>query len=151
MPDQKNVLKGTPLPPKEADLRDATDWKVNPADAISALNQLMDLVNKSVQVHETESTKREQLRAYRETEVARIKYSRKILKEYFDRIFEERRETHQRLFASLDLALESGDIPAMQTIVGGIVEVAKTSPLLNIGDIGELRRAMDDPKAVFEL
>lgn len=74
-----------------------------------------------------------------------------MLKEYFDRIFEERQETHKRLFASLDVALETGDTSALQTIVGGIVEVARTSPLAGIGNIAELKRAMEDPDAVFEL
>lgn len=36
----------------------------------------------------------------------------------------------------------------MQTVVGGIVEVARTSPLANIGNLGDLRRAMHDPNRV---
>lgn len=74
-----------------------------------------------------------------------------MLKQYFDQIFAERTETHKKLFAGLDVALESGDTAALQTIVGGIVEVARTSPLAGIGDIGELKRAMEDPDAVFDL
>src|SRR5215813_11884085 len=101
------------------------------ADALNALHQLVGAVRESIQVHETESTKREKLRVYRETEVARIKASEKSLRDYFDRVFEERRETHKRLFDSLDQALESGDVEAMQTVVGGIVEVARISPLAN--------------------
>jgi len=58
---------------------------------------------------------------------------------------------HKRLFASLDIALEAGDTSALQAIVGGIVEVARTSPLAGIGNIAELKRAMEDPDAVFEL
>jgi hypothetical protein len=73
------------------------------------------------------------------------------LRDYFDRIFEERREKHKRLFESLDLALESGDVSAIQAVAGGIVEVARISPLVGSGSIGELRCAMDDPNAVFEL
>ncbi|MGV9850568.1 hypothetical protein ACWDWU_17640 [Streptomyces sp. NPDC003442] len=92
----------------------------------------------------------EKLRTYRETEVARIAASEKTLRDYFDRVFEERRETHKRLFDGLDRALESGDVAAMQTVVGGIVEVARTSPLASIGNLGELRSAMDDPNCVFE-
>ncbi|MFM9877713.1 MAG: hypothetical protein ACKVOG_07675, partial [Rhodoglobus sp.] len=134
----------------------ATGWVVgavanlSAADAFSALNQIVDAVRDSIQVHQTESTKREKVIAYRDMEVARIRSSEKVLREYFDRIFEERRETHKRLFDGLDAALESGDVAAMQTIVGGIVEVARTSPLANIGNINELKRAMDDPTAVFE-
>jgi hypothetical protein len=81
---------------------------------------------------------------------ARIKASEAILRDYFDRIFDERRETHKRLFDSLDMALRSGDVSAMQAVVGGIVEVARTSPLASISNLGDLRRAMDDPDTVFE-
>ncbi len=147
MPDQKGLPKGAPLPAKPTDLAVGAAGRLSAADALSALNLLVS----AIQIHETESTKREKLRAYRETEVARIKASEKILQDYFDHVFEERRETHKRLFDGLDRALESGDVTTIQTVVGGIVEVARTSPLATIGNLGELRRAMDDPNTVFEL
>lgn len=124
---------------------------ISGVDAFTALNQLVAAARASIEIHETESTKREKLRTYRETEVRRIASSEKVLRAYFDRIFDERQETHKRLFAGLDSALESGDASALQTIVGGIVDVARTSPLAGIGNIAELKRAMEDPAAVFEL
>lgn len=144
MTDHKSVLEGNVLPPK------AAAEKVSPADALGALTKILDVVRDSIQVHQVESTKREKLKTYREIEVGRIQASEKILREYFDRVFEERSETNERLFKSLDLALESGDVAAMQTAVGGIVEVARTSPLAHIGNLSELRRAMDDPHTTFE-
>lgn len=125
--------------------------EITGVDALAALNQLVTVARESIEIHEIESTKREKLRTYRETEVRRIKSSEKMLKQYFDQIFTERSETHRKLFAGLDIALESGDSSALQTIVGGIVEVARTSPLAGIGDIAELKRAMEDPDAVFDL
>jgi hypothetical protein len=142
---KRSVLKGNVLPEMRAEMENLT-----PGDALSALNQIVGVVRESIQIHEIESTKREKLRVYRETEVTRIKASEKILRDYFDRIFEEREETHKRLFDGLALARESGDVAAMQTLVGGIVEVARTSPLASIGNLGELRRAMDDPNTTFE-
>lgn len=128
-----------------------TAGEITGADALAALTQLVNAARESIEIHETESTKREKLRTYRETEVRRIKSSEKVLKDYFDRIFAERAATHDKLFASLDVALESGDTSALQTIVGGIIEVARTSPLEGIGNIAELKRAMEDPDTVFEL
>lgn len=125
--------------------------EITAADALGALTQLVDAARDSIQIHETESTKREKLKTYRETEVRRIKSSEKVLRDYFDRIFAERQETHKHLFASLDVALETGDTVALQAIVGGIVEVARTSPLAGIGNVAELKRAMEDPDAVFDL
>jgi hypothetical protein len=150
MADQKSLSKGTRLPTKATELVVGAAGRLSTADMLNALNQLVSATREAIQIHETESTKREKLRTYRETEVARIKASEKSLREYFDLVFKERRETHKQLFDGLDRALESGDIAAMQTVVGGIVEVARTSPLAGIGNLGELRRAMDDPNTVFE-
>lgn len=124
--------------------------KVTPADALGALNLIVSATRESIQIHEVESTKREKLRTYRETEVERIRASERVLRDYFDRVFEERKETHRQLFASLDVAIKAGDTAAMQAVVGGIVEVARTSPLANLGNLAELRAAMDDPDTVFE-
>ena len=75
----------------------------------------------------------------------------RTLHRYFDLTFAERRETNKRLFDSLDTAVRSGDVAAMQTVVAGIVQVAQTSPLADLGNLTGLIEAMDDPEAVFEL
>jgi hypothetical protein len=142
MTDHKRVHEGKVLPP-------AVD-RVSAADALGAFNQIVGFLREAIQIHETESTKREKLKTYRETEIARIKASEKALRYYLDRTYEERHETHRRLFESLDVAVAAGDVPAMQAVLGGIVEVARTSPLADIGNIGELQRAMADPRTTFE-
>ncbi|ROQ16983.1 hypothetical protein EDF54_0105 [Rathayibacter sp. PhB93] len=128
----------------------AVAGKFTAADALGALTQLVEASREAVQIHEVESTKREKLKTYRETEVARIEASERVLKDYFDRVFEERRETHRQLFAGLGIALRSGDGEALKIVVGGIVEVARTSPLADLGNLAELRAAWDDPDTVFE-
>lgn len=142
MTDQKRVHEGKVLPP-------AVD-RVSSADALGAFNEVVGFLREAIQIHETESTKREKLKTYRETEVARFKASENALRYYLDRTYEERHETHKRLFDSLDVAVAAGDVPAMQAVLGGIVEVARTSPLADIGNIGELQRAMSDPNTTFE-
>jgi hypothetical protein len=146
MTDQERVLKGTVLPAKMT----AVVGKGHAADAFSALSQIVDVVRESIQIHQTESTKREKLKTYREIEVKRIEAAEKTLRAYFDLTFEERRETNKHLFENLDRARESGDVAALQVAVSGIVEVARTSPLAGIGNLSELRKALDDPDAVFE-
>lgn len=142
MSDQNRIVEGNILPPQSG--------KLGSIEAYDALNTIVSAVQQSFQTHQVESTKREKLKTYRETEVQRIKASEAVLRDYFDRVFAERSDIHQKLFDSLDAAMVKGDAQAIQTIVGGIVEVAKTSPLANLGDLGELRRAMDDPNTIFE-
>jgi hypothetical protein len=151
MSDQTSTGKSPSLPVKATELAAGAASKVSGADALNAFNQVVTVVREAIQVHETESTKREKLKTYRETEVARLKLFETIVQDYFDREYPERRETSRQLFESLNLAIQSGDVTAMQTIVGGIVEVARTSPLAGLGNIAELRRAMDDPDTIFEL
>ncbi|SCF15275.1 hypothetical protein GA0070558_13455 [Micromonospora haikouensis] len=145
MAEKKDVLEGTPMRPKSKDAR------AGAADAFSALNLIIGLVSDGFRTYQTESTKREYLRTIRETEVARLRASQEALRDYFDRVYAERRDTHQRLFTSLDQALAAGDIAATQAVVGGIVDVARTSPLADVGTIIDLKRAMGDPGTVWEL
>ena len=142
MTDQKRVHEGKVLPPAVE--------RVSAADALGAFNEVVGFLRDAIQGHQTESTKREKLKTYRETEVARIKASENALRHYLDRTYEERGETHKRLFDSLDQAVATGDVPAMQAVLDGIVHLARTSPLAHIGSIGELQRAMSDPNTTFE-
>lgn len=150
MANENQQPKTGAMQSKVGDVVFAAAGKITAADALGALTLLVNATKESIHIHEVESTKREKLNTYRETEVARIQASERVLSNYFDRIFEERRETHRQLFANLDLAMKSGDVAAVQTIVGGIVDVARTSPLANLGNLSELRAAMDDPDTVFE-
>lgn len=151
MADHKSGSDGAIVPVTAAEVVRGAVERVSDPEAVGALTELVGAVRETVQIWATESTKREKLKTYRETEVARIELARDTLRNYFDRIFAERRETNSRLFDSLDLALQSGDVAAMQAVVTGIVEVASTSPLADLCNITELVRAMDDPNAVFEL
>ena len=146
MTEKKTSGTGAIVPAKVKDVVVAAVGELSAADAMAALTKLVE----AVKVHEVESTKREKLRVYEKTEVARINASKEVLKDYFDRVFAERDATYTKFFESLDVALESGDVAAMQTVVGGIVEVARQSPLANLANLAELRAALDDPNTVFE-
>lgn len=150
MAEDKSGSRMSPAPSRMGEVFIAAAGKITAVDALGALTQLVDATREAIQIHEVESTKREKLKTYRETELARIQASERVLKDYFDRVFEERRETHRNLFASLDAAVKAGDVAAMQAVVGGLVEVARISPLANLSNLSELRAAMDDPDAVFE-
>lgn len=118
-------------------------------EAFAALTRLVDTAGKYVAIHEEEARKREALRTYRETEVATIKAAEGTLQRYFANIFSERREIYQHLFRAMDHALESGDTESLHSVVTGIVDLAKDSPLAAAGDLSKLRAAFDDPNQVW--
>ncbi|MCT1886733.1 hypothetical protein M3C36_16390, partial [Dietzia cinnamea] len=70
-------------------------------------------------------------------QVGRLQAAENTLRMYFDRVFEERRETNQAMFERLDQAMETGDPRLVQAVVSGIVELAQSSPLSELEDFGK--------------
>lgn len=124
---------------------------VTPADGLSALLQLADTTQKVIVTLAAESSKRERLRVYEVTEVGRIKAAEAALRDYFDRAFAERRSVYEEMFARLDRALDEQGNEALHSVVVGIVDLAKSSPLSNVGDLSQLRAALDDPNQIWDL
>jgi hypothetical protein len=151
MPNPKDERNGIVVPANATEVVNTVVDKITSAEAFGSLKEIVTVVQGLIRLHEEQSTKREQLVTYRETQIARIQLVENTLHRYLDLTFAERRETNKRLFDSLDVAVRSGDVTAMQTVVTGIVQVAQTSPLGDLGSIAELVRAMDDPEVVFEL
>ena len=120
-------------------------------DGFTALNEIVDAARECINIHEVESTKRAGIRAYRETEVARVKAAEAILKGYFEQVFAERRATFEELFSRLDQALDQGNGEVISVVLRGIVDVARTSPLADLGDLSQIRAALDDPDMVWDL
>jgi len=125
--------------------------KVRSLDALSALNQIVDGARECFVIHEEESTKRVRLAAYESAEVTKIKAAEAVLKHYFDQVFAERRGVFEELFLRLDQAMERDDAATVHDLLRGIVDVARTSPLADLGDLGEIRKALDDPNQVWDL
>lgn len=114
------------------------------ADAAQYLMAIID-VAKGI---DTSLTERARIAADRDKEVARINAASQGLRDYLDRVFDERRDLHRGFLARLDRAIEERDSETVQACVAGIVEVTKHSPL---NDIAELRAIWADPRAVIEL
>lgn len=120
-------------------------------DGFNALNQIVNAAHDFGVIYQTERTKRARLDTYEHTEIARIKAAEGILRGYFENVFAERRSNFQELFARLDSALEQRNGEMVNTVVRGIVDVARTSPLADLGDLSQLRAALDDPDQVWDL
>lgn len=124
---------------------------VSAIQGFNALNQIVDAARDCVAVREVESTKRAMLHTYEVAEVARIRAAEAVLKQYFAEVFAERRSNFEELFNRLDDALSSQDGETVNLMVRGIVDIARSSPLADLGDLGKIRAALDDPDQVWEL
>lgn len=120
-------------------------------DGWGALGQIVDAARECLLIHEQEASKRAVIRAYETTEVARIRAAEGVLRNYFDQVFAERREIYRELFMRLDRALDDGNGQALHDVVDSIVDIARQSPLAQMGDLGKLREALDDPDQVWDL
>ena len=120
-------------------------------DGFAALGTMVEAARECIKIHQVESTKRGKIRAYQEIEVSRIKAAEAILKDYFGQVFAERRGTFDELFSRLDQALDQGNGEAIGIVLRGVVDIARTSPLADLGDLSQIRAALDDPDYVFEL
>lgn len=120
-------------------------------DGFTALSQIVEAARECIAISQVESTKRSRIRAYEQTEVARIKAAEAILKGYFEQAFAERRATFEDLFSHLDQALDQGNGELISVVVRGIVDVARSSPLADLGDLSQIRAALDDPDQVWDL
>ncbi len=124
---------------------------VTALQGFDALTQIVSAAKECNAVHETEKSKRARLQTYETTEVARIKAAELVLKDYFSKVFAERRSNFEELFNRLDGALEAHDGETVALMVRGIVDIATTSPLADLGDLSQIRAALDDPDQVWEL
>lgn len=118
---------------------------------LAALQQIVEATRECIQIHEVESTKRARIAAYEASEVARIRGAENVLRDYFAQVFAERRSLYEDLFARLDRAMDEGNNEALHSVVVSIVEVAKSSPLAAMGDLAQVRAALDDPDQVWDL
>lgn len=124
---------------------------ISAVDGFGALSQLVTAAQECIEIHAVEQTKRARLHTYATTEIQRIKSAESLLKGYFEQSFAERRSNFDALFSRLDQALEQDNTQAISDVLRGIVDIAQTSPLADLGDLSQIRAALDDPDQVWDL
>jgi len=139
----KKPVEGVVLPP-------AAKSALSAVDALGALNNVVDGTRDYLRLREEELTKRANINTYATVEVERIQQASSLLKDYFAQVFAERAKTIDGLFRHLDDAMAGGDAATSAEAVRGIVDLAKSSPLADISDLSQVRKALDDPDHVWE-
>lgn len=120
-----------------------------PADVLAAVREIAGLVHNAYILRETERTKLAVTEAQRETSMRKTKAAERTLRAYLDHIFVERRDAIHALFKGLDAALDRGDTDGVRTVIGGVVDIVRQSP---IGpELGDLTRVFGDPTQIWEI
>jgi hypothetical protein len=120
-------------------------------DGFNALNDIVGAAQDYLRLHEEQSTKRASIETAGKVEVARIKAAENVLLDYFERTFAERRANFDALFGSLDIAIANGDGETVNAVLTSIVDIAKKSPIAELGDLSQVRALLCDPDNVWEL
>ena len=124
---------------------------VSGADALGALQAMVGGTVDYLKLREAEQSKRAQLAAYTSTELRKIEAAEEIVKDYFRQAFAERKENTEALFARYDEAIARGDAESAHVALQGVVDLARTSPLNDLGDLGQIRKALDDQNHTWQL
>lgn len=132
-------------------LAPAASKAVPAGNAFAALSSLVTETSQYLRTREQERTKRHELETYAGLEVERIRAAEGVLRGYFELVFAERQSNFQELLARFDSATASGDAHAMSQTLNAVVALAQQSPLADLGDLGQLRAALDDPDHVWRL
>lgn len=109
--------------------------KQNPMQVIEGLKMVVEVHKENHRVTEIETTKRKQIQAYKEVELAKIKSQRKILEQYFEGIFSERKLMINGMFDALDKGIETNNLDLIQQSLGSVVAIAKESPLAGVQNL----------------
>ena len=120
-------------------------------DPLQALNNVVEAGREYLTLRENQKTKREEIQAYRVLESERIRAAERVLSDYFRQVFAERGQNFDELWRRLDEAAEQGQDSRVSETLLAIVSLAQKSPLADLGDLKQLRAALDDPDHKFEL
>lgn len=97
--------------------------------AVDAFDNLINAYKECKAITETEKTKRENIKCWRDTNIKAIEENSAILKLYLERSFQERSLTIKSTFERLDQALADGNTEAVGQMMNAIVSIVKESPL----------------------
>lgn len=123
--------------PIPGEVVDKAIGSIDALDAMKALNTVVAAAREYGEISQVEQSRRAAIAAAEAVQVGRLEAAENTLRMYFDRVFEERRETNRAMFERLDQAMETGDPHLVQAVVRGIVDLAQSSPLSHLEDFGK--------------
>lgn len=123
----------------------------DPASVMAAIGALGEVANDTVKYVEEQETKREGVRAQRDVAIAQINATTQCIKDYLDKTFDERSSIFAKQFEAVDEALRTGNTDMLAMILQSINALAAQSPFKNLADIGQVKQALTDGNAEWDI
>ena len=111
--------------------------QMNPMSALSALNTIVQSTFDYLNTKEQHISMREEMRANRDVNLRKIEESSRILTNYLNKEYEQRKIVLEGLLSKLDTALETGNSEASEMVLSSIIGVVKINPLINLKMLNE--------------
>ena len=121
------------------------------AEAVSAIAKMGTEIARTIQICQIEETKRTQIKAHMEVELARINSISKLLSDYLDKTFDERSELFDNYFRVLDKAIAAGDTALMSATLGSINSLAAQSPFKNLADFAAVQQQLGQADTEWDI
>lgn len=121
------------------------------AEATKALALMGTEIAKAVQICEIEETKRTEIEARMEVELARINAISTLISDYLNRTFDERADLFDKYFKTLDKAIENGDSELMAATLGSINSLAAQNPFKNLSDLASVQNQLGCANAEWDI
>lgn len=125
--------------------------KMTPEDVQNALNALSTVAADTIRYAEEQETKREEIRAMRDTAIAQVSAMRDVVQTYLEKSFDERASLFAEQFKCVDAALRSGDNEMLSISLNSINALAASSPFKNLADLNNVTKALTDSNTEWDI
>lgn len=125
--------------------------QMTPDDVQNALNALATVATDTIRYAEEQETKREEIRAMRDTAIAQVNAMRDVVQTYLEKSFDERASLFAEQFKCVDAALRSGDNEMLSISLNSINTLAASSPFKNLADLNNVTKALTDSNTEWDI
>ena len=123
----------------------------NPEDVERALRILGEVAQDTIKYAEEQETKREEIRAMRDTAIAQINAMKECVQTYLEQTFDERSAVFAKQFEVVDAALLSGDNEMLASCLNNINALAASSPFKNLADIAAVQKSLSSSDTEWDI
>lgn len=123
----------------------------NPEDVERALRILGEVAQDTIKYAEEQETKREEIRAMRDTAIAQINAMKECVQTYLEKTFDERSAVFAKQFEVVDTALLSGDNEMLASGLNSINALAASSPFKNLADITAVQKSLSSSDTEWDI
>ena len=123
----------------------------SPEDVERALRILGEVAQDTIKYAEEQETKREEIRAMRDTAIAQINAMKECVQTYLEKTFDERSSIFAKQFEVVDSALLSGDNEMLASGLNSINALAASSPFKNLADVTAVQKSLTSSDTEWDI